>query len=739
MKNAKYRPMTVIGFSALALMFAAITADKAFLCGAVAFCLGAVLTAVILISGKLHSLTTLAFICSALILSGALLVSYDVYTLRPAQKYYGNSAYVTGTIGDKSVKSDNFDGYILNIETVGGEKLNASMMLYLASDADFAPGNTVGFKADLEKAFSGDELSSVLYLKSNNILFSAFVADDGNIEVLSDSAGGIKGAVYKVRSYIKSAICERLPGDTGALAEAMLLGDKTDLSDHAKSSFTLTGVSHLFAVSGLHLSVWVLSIYELLRKIRLNRYINAVLADVFIVLFMALTGFTPSVCRAGIMLLTVMTGRLFSAQSDPYNSLGLACVILLIAKPYSAVSVSLLLSLSATLGIVSLFPFIYRQIFTRLEKKTPYSVRVVLKTVISLILITFCAVIFTLPVSAFITGYISLLAPVTNLLVSFAATVCMISAGICAVFFSIGFISFPAAFICGVCSKYILSVTGALSQSPVTVVDLNSVFVKYAVVVFVSGVVIIFTLTEQNRNRVKAVLALLLCVVVIACSSFFIYCNNRTEIDIFSVGDGICASARSGANSMAIGCGGSDYYSSSELAQSLGINADLLIIPDENRWNSGSVKYLLSKCRFKNVVAGYDSFGIDTMFENTVHSDFFNLNPWDSASVEFCNKNGNCFAYCVFGSNDILFIFSSNEDFSLPEEYERAQTLVLSYYPPENLDISKFDNIILSSSDEIKESIEYENPDVSFLCTSDYEKITLDYKSGNLKIKCQGR
>ncbi len=739
MKNAGYRPLTVIGFSALALMFAAVAADASFRCGAVYFCLGAGLTAVIVISGKLKKLVLPAFICSALILSGTLLVSYDVYTLRPAQKYYGAEACVTGSIDEKSVKSDNFDGYILNVETVDNEKINASMMLYLNYDADFEPGCRLRFKAELEKAYSGGSLSSRFYLKSNNILFSAFLAEEGSAEVLSDSAGGLKGFIFKARGYIKSAISERLPGDTGAAAAAMLLGDKTDLSDRAQTSFKLTGVSHLFAVSGLHLSVWVLSVYELLRKLKVNRYANAALADVFILLFMALTGFTASVCRAGIMLLCVMTGRLFSEESDPYNSLGLACVILLIAKPYSAVSVSFLLSLSATLGIVSLYPFLYRQIFSRLEKSTPYSVRTALKTVVSLILVTFSAVIFTLPVSAFITGYISLLAPITNLLVSFAATVCMLRAGISAVFFGVGFVSFPAAFVCGVCSKYILSVTEALSESPVTVVDLNNVFVQSAVIVFTAGTVVILLLTEQNRKRVKSVFALMLCVVALACSSFFIYSFDRTEIDIYSVGDGICADVKSGVHSMEIGCGGSDYYSSSEMSQSLGVNADLLIIPDENRWNSGAVSYIASKCRFKKVIAGFDGYWVDTLFENTVHSKAFNLNPWDSASVEFYNDGKNCFAYCVFGSNDVLFIFSGEEDFCLPERYSHAQTLVLSYYPPENLDLSRFEHVILSSTDEIKDSIIYENPGINFVCSCDYEKITLDYKSGKLTVKCIGR
>ncbi len=725
--------MAVIGFSALAILFAAFAADIEFECGAAAFCLGAVLAVVILLSGKLMKLIVPAYICASLILCGALLVSCDMFSIKPAQKFYGTNAVVTGTVSGKSIDSEKSDGYVINIKSVDGERINASMYLYIANEAGLEPGNIIKFNAELDKPINNNGFAGRLYLKSENILFSSFLNPDKSVDIIDRNENSLTYRIYSIRRALKKSLSDNLSGDIGAAAEGMLLGDKSGLSDKAALNFSLTGVSHLFAVSGLHLSVWVLSFYEILKKLKVNRYLNAVLADIFIIFFMALTGFTASVCRAGIMLLSVMTGKLFDADSDPFNSLGLACAVLLIAKPYSAVSISLLLSFSATLGIISIFPFAEKRIFSNSVKERENKLTDAAKAVISVLIISLSANVFTLPVNAFIMGEISLLAPITNLLVSFAATVCMISAGIAGACGNIAFISRPASFVCEIFSKYILLITGALSKSSVTTLKLDNVFAKIAVIVIVSGVIVSLLLIQQTKKRVRVIALITAVSVILSSTSFIVYNHKRVTVDVFNVGDGIGTVISSGIKTIAIGCGGSDYYSSSSMAKALGSNAETLIIPDLNRWNSGGAQYLASKCRFSNVITGSDSYTYDLLFENAVYSDSFSLSPWKTASVSFVNEEEGCFAYCDFDNADILYIFSCDEDYSVPEQYSSADILIISYYPPKTLDLNNFGRIIISSTAPIKESIQNENPDVDFIGTDTYNKLTIDLKSGKIR------
>ena len=82
---------------------------------------------------------------------------------------------------------------------------------------------------------------------------------------------------------------------------------------------------------------------------------------------------------------------------------------------------------------------------------------------------------------------------------------------------------------------------------------------------------------------------------------------------------------------------------------------------------------------------------------------------------------------------DILYIFSCDEDYSVPEQYSSADILIISYYPPKTLDLNNFGRIIISSTAPIKESIQNENPDVDFIGTDTYNKLTIDLKSGKIR------
>lgn len=146
-----------------------------------------------------------------------------------------------------------------------------------------------------------------------------------------------------------------VPGDPGAFSAALITGDKSHLSDEAYAAFQTTAMSHLMAVSGLHLSVVVGGFYWLLKRSGLNGRSSGVLTFAVLLLYMALTGFSKSVIRAGMMMAVLLFGELTQRKGDTLNSLGLA-VFILCLNPFAACDLSAMLSVLAVLALTTLYP-----------------------------------------------------------------------------------------------------------------------------------------------------------------------------------------------------------------------------------------------------------------------------------------------------------------------------------------------------------------------------------------------
>lgn len=127
----------------------------------------------------------------------------------------------------------------------------------------------------------------------------------------NQSAPGSAVALIQMCHAISSRFAAVLPGDRGALATALITGSKTNLSVGAVSHFRTCGATHLMAVSGLHLSVIVGSLYWLLRKLRLPAWLTTVLTGAVLLVYDGVAGFSASVVRASLMMAVLLAARLF--------------------------------------------------------------------------------------------------------------------------------------------------------------------------------------------------------------------------------------------------------------------------------------------------------------------------------------------------------------------------------------------------------------------------------------------
>lgn len=177
----------------------------------------------------------------------------------------------------------------------------------------------------------------------------------------NQSAPGSAVALIQMRHAISSRFAAVLPGDRGALATALITGSKTNLSVGAVSHFRTCGATHLMAVSGLHLSVIVGSLYWLLRKLRLPTWLTTVLTGAVLLVYDGVAGFSASVVRASLMMAVLLAARLFGRKADGLNSLGLA-VFLLCTDPFAVTDVSLQLSVTSVLSLLTLSPVLNKSL-----------------------------------------------------------------------------------------------------------------------------------------------------------------------------------------------------------------------------------------------------------------------------------------------------------------------------------------------------------------------------------------
>lgn len=353
--------------------------------------------------------------------------------------------------------------------TVDGKKYRGNIRLsfngtYDNVDADSLKiGNTLSFSGHLYKV-GGESKEIADYFKSENIYVGAYSIE--NLEVASPKVRPLGYYGNEIRKNISHNFRERFTSDTAGFLTALLTGDKAYVSDSVYNSFKNSGVAHLMAVSGMHLAVLAMFLNLFINKLRKNhRKLHFSIMVTFIFLIMFVASFSASVVRAGLMLTVLLAGELSDKRADSLNSLGFACVCILLVNPFSSMSAGFLLSVLSTLAIIiGAVPFCRRHryfICDRLGLKGRISFSVGTAVMLSLA-ISLCVMTFTLPVMALYFGRISLISPVANLLFLPVTTVIIVLAFVSAIFGGLGFMPKILVFVTENISIYCLKVADFL-------------------------------------------------------------------------------------------------------------------------------------------------------------------------------------------------------------------------------------------------------------------------------------
>ena len=159
----------------------------------------------------------------------------------------------------------------------------------------------------------------------------------------------------KIINDIKIAINQKIEktfdGNTQQIVKGLILGDTTNLEENLKANFQIANISHVLAVSGMHVIYIIIGIEFALKKILGKRTTNYIVI-VSLLFYMCITGFTSSIVRAGIMAIINILTFLLYRKKDIWSSIAISLFIILIENPYAITGIGLQLSYLGTIGII---------------------------------------------------------------------------------------------------------------------------------------------------------------------------------------------------------------------------------------------------------------------------------------------------------------------------------------------------------------------------------------------------
>ena len=342
----------------------------------------------------------------------------EALMIRPLQQWDGKTVHLKLQALNYSTDPDDRIGIgvkVLEGDLPAGTKLalNAAAWGIDCEPYDILEGDFV-----VEALREDGEERIFHYSKSLGILLNIVPADydaEESIDVTAPQSRPFMASILALRRAARLEIYSQ-PGmeDERDVMAGMAFGFKSGISTETTRMFRALGVSHLLAVSGLHTALLAQAMLALLRFLKTPRKTASLLTAGFVLLFVALTGFTPSAVRAGVMSMVMLLGLLFGREPDSLNSLGLALLVIALPNPYAACDVGLLLSAAATFGILVLHPPMKRATADRLKEKG--GAYALLARPVNAVMVTLAATLSTLPVILVTFGTISLISPLANLL-----------------------------------------------------------------------------------------------------------------------------------------------------------------------------------------------------------------------------------------------------------------------------------------------------------------------------------
>lgn len=509
---------------------------------------------------RIFKILALLFLGAAV--GGTWMLLYDLVYIEPARKMDDVSRSVVIRATDYPQE------YARGIGGKGKVNIkdkNYTVYYYLSDNSTVRPGDQIkGTFTFTFTGFGGE--NDPTYHQGNGIFLIAQEEGQADIRRLDE----IPARYYP--AYLRKKIIDKIdsvfPEDVSGFACSLLLGYTSKLGTEDDTALKISGIRHVVAVSGLHISILMSCIFIFVRS---RRFINATVSIPLLLLFSALAGFTPSVFRACIMQIVFVISLEIEKEYDAPSALSLAALLLILINPLVLTSISFQLSVSCVIGILLFSSKIYnfllrtklgpakgRSLRSRLIRGAAMSASVTLSTMAT-----------TLPISAYYFGSVSLISILSNLLLLGLITFCFYAIALCCLLsFIIPAVGAAVAQVVSWPVRGVLYAAKVLSKIPFASVSSENLYV-FMWLIFIYVLLAVFLISKNRKPFLFCGLGgLALCLsLILACLEPRM---DNYRVTVLDVGQGQCILIQSKDACYMVDCGGfSDYAVADQAALTL--------------------------------------------------------------------------------------------------------------------------------------------------------------------------
>lgn len=289
----------------------------------------------------------LMLICTAFVAAVFIYLHISPLPFASVNEAEGSRVTYLGKVYHKEYKNDTLLLYLKEVTSVPEEKL----LCYVAKGKEPKLGSIVmveGQQQDFMEARNPGGFDQRMYYAIQGIFWQL---KDTNIINESMEYSRYREGLYYLRRKLEYIFDLTLEEKDASVMKAMLLGNKAELDRDSKQLYQKSGIAHVLAISGLHISFLGAGLYKLLKKIRVPRLIAAFVSVAVMIAYGDMVGMSSSAYRAIFMFGMKMGAEVLHRTYDMLTALAIAAVCILIEQPLYLYHAGFLLSYGAILGI----------------------------------------------------------------------------------------------------------------------------------------------------------------------------------------------------------------------------------------------------------------------------------------------------------------------------------------------------------------------------------------------------
>lgn len=434
---------------------------------------------------------------------------------------------------------------------------DTTVRLRVYGDMEFVPGDALRANIRLNPK---EQPAAGLRLAAENYVEATFEGIPARVE----DGFSLRRALIRFRGRLWGNVYDTLHSASADVVAAMVLGMRDNLSSETYSAVNRAGTSHLLAISGLHLSIIAAIALKGFGRLPLSRRAISLLAMLCVVAFAVLVGFSASIIRSAVMTVASFSAAAIGRRrGDALSSLGFAAALICLFRPDWVLGRGLWLSAGATLGIVLYSGKLGTMLYNCLSGRGRLYNKLV-AAFCGVLAVSGAASVFTMPLLVVFSGWVSLIAPLSNLLVTPFVPVVIGGGMLCAAFGTAGPLMQGVAIATDFCTAMVLQISRVMADLPFATIAVDQ---GWMLLWFVLLLAVLAVLAAFRAGPRLAGYAALLLVLSFAVGNLSAQLADRGKVELAVIEGCDTAVLLSGGDAVLLGT--PQYYEISALLRYL--------------------------------------------------------------------------------------------------------------------------------------------------------------------------